>query len=424
MQKNWRDIIQKQKATLNKFSKCNYSDIGNYEILAREVQEISIACGISMYSMEKLFLKLDRNRYLSKSKIYYNFPSMFQERYCFYDILSRVINLFVTQNKGYWILVALYEYYINFLATFMYAVFSCCHNSETEQQGNCLEALYASSCDAVLEYLSLIYEDRIISPDIENANILNTIKLIEKSINDFSQFDTLDYRVFREYDNKLKCCNELIFIHYLLNVENIHVDNFAFPLYGSIMLAIFTEPIIKFWGFNEAPNILPLHIGFHDLRSLNLKNDNFDDDMKKVFPKFLSEKMLHKIKNLTTLVIDDNLGSGSTLNYCKRFIEYFDGFCITRAAETTWTKYILGERIINIDCPSIDDYLKYTQQYDYIKLLNSSDQYVRDFEYNMQKITIGKHEIDKLVLNRFQRKTMILEYYFKRNITNDFNGEY
>lgn len=418
MKDNWKEIIQKQNAVLSKLTKRNYSDIGNYEISICEIQEISNVCRISVQAMEKFFLKLDETRYLSKSGIYYNFLSMFQERQCFYDILSRVRHLFVKQNKGYWILVALYEYYINFLATFMYAVFSCCHDGENEKQFKCLKKLYMNSCDTVYEYLSLIYEDKVIYKNIEDTNIQSTIRLIEKSKGDFSPFYMLNYRVFREYDNKLKCCNELICVHYLLDVENIHVNNFAFPLYGSIMLAIFTKPIIKFWGFNEKVNVLPLHIGFHDLKKLNLRNNNFESDKKKILPKYISEEILNNIKNSTTLVIDDNLGNGTTLSYCKKFIEHFDGLCITRTAETTWNKYISGEKIINVDYPAIEDYLKYTQQYDYIQLLNCSGKYVRDLEYNSQKITIGRSEISRLVLNESQKRSLLLEYDFKKKIYN------
>lgn len=423
MNYKWKDIIKKHNAVFTKLNQRKYSDIGNFELTIFELMEFSGTYNIPIESMESFFHKLDETRYLSKSSIYYDFSSMFEQRYVFYKIITCARRFFKEKCKGYWVLVALYEHYINFLSVFIYTVFSYSNNREHNKQEKYFKKLYEYSCEAVFEYLSLLYDERVVYCNSDDTNILSSIQLIENSINDLSLTCSLDYRVFREYDNKFKCCSELLYVHYLLDVKKIHVNNFAFPLYGSIMLAIFTKPIIRFWGFNDEINVLPLRIGFHDLQKLNLKIDNFEIDKKKILPAFILDDIIKNIRNATTLVIDDNLGNGTTLDYCKKFIEHFDGECITRTAETTWSKYISGEKDIYVDFPAIDDYLRYTQQHEYIQLLRCADVYVRDYEYIAQKTSIGKKEIAKLHLSELQKQNLLLEYEFKKKV-NDLHGKY
>jgi len=150
------------------------------------------------------------------------------------------------------------------------------------------------------------------------------------------------------------------------NILN-EIDAIMYPMYGSLYLMLFNCVILE----RNYKDILcyPVNVGFHD---------KLDKEPQESFDFNLSERSI--------LVLDDNIGAGNTIGWCRRLIEQQNCRCITRVCEIPWDvlerigKYdVVSE---NLDIPSIKSNFRILYKNSFIRQMMSG-------EY--EKIYYSKH---------------------------------
>ena len=82
--------------------------------------------------------------------------------------------------------------------------------------------------------------------------------------------------------------------------------------------------------------IIPIRIGFHDQSNIQY----FDRDgsllASKMFPSHHVEEILNSLNNSTVLIVDDNVGYGTTMTAARKLVENAGGQPFVRCTETAW----------------------------------------------------------------------------------------
>ncbi|QUI23853.1 hypothetical protein HZI73_16810 [Vallitalea pronyensis] len=241
------------------------------------------------------------------------------------------------------------------------------------------------------------------------------------------------FRQFREYDNKPKIINEIIYNEsYIIHEHSI--DTILFPLYGSLTLAIyyrtFKEMMRSEYIVNKQ-NMLLVRVGFHDLSDIDFYSHDGNICWNKIVPQPMIRDLFSAIQDKNVLIIDDNIGYGKTLNFCKYMIKNKNGIGYSRSAETAWHLYKKCGSTHDIsgivDFPSLRSNFHHSVQEYLIKCLSNMD-------YINYSSTISKYEnsLSQMLSNlkiasdygnwsQQQLKRMKNELYYARQNYNDFD---
>lgn len=414
MERKYYEMLEKVRTLNQKFRKVNISDIGCYEIKKDELIKVYTYATTPLDHMTLFFKPIVGNVFLSRTYIYYNFILMHSH---IKELLLLIETAFCLQSSNkdvLWVLNALLDYYENYLIICWYALWENCIENESTQ-----EPLYRF-CEKIkkeIEYIISIhlqlYFDETTFDENAGKKIYKQIELINQAISFIGGIENLSFRTFREFDNRIKCCNEIVYDLYSIKADGFCVDYFMMPLYGASLLAMYSKPLMNYFKIGSEIECLFVRIGFHDLSSLNLSMDSISQNQEKIVPRILFDAFPDILRDKLTLVVDDNFGYGFTTKYCKKMIEQYGGKCLVRTAETSWIKIESGVELI-VDYPSIHNYLRYNRQGEYIERLKKATCYCRQLEYNLESKIITSKQLLSIKLNKMQFKRLNREYNIKK----------
>lgn len=414
MEKKYYEMLKKVKELRQKFRKANLSDIGCYELAVDDLVKVYSYAEVSISHIKLLFKPIDKEKSLSRAYSYYNFELLHSRISELVLLLEKAISLQISNKQILWVVNALLDYYENYLITCWYALWEYCIESENMQVGlyQACEEIRKEIEFIVSTHLELYFEEKISNVQVRER-IYQQIQLIDKTIFTIGGIEKLSFRLFREFDNRIKCCSEIAYDLYAIRAERLHVDNFILPLYGASLLAMYSKPIMNYFKVGDRIDCLFVRVGFHDLSSLKLSIDRIVENQDRIIPRVLCDSFQKKIQDKLTLIIDDNVGYGYTTMYCKKMVEEYGGKCITRTAETSW-QIMLGDNVrLSIDYPSINNYLRYEHQKQYIEGLKKPTSFCRGMESNNESSIVSEKDLLNIELNAQQFKRMHREYRIK-----------
>jgi hypothetical protein len=404
------EVFDKLYKINRKYKDVKISDVGCYELKYEDVKKIS------KKEMTKILFKSINDRVLlSRNSIYYDFEYFHSYIDLFIKLIIETTKIYNEDRTLMYVLSALFDYYENYQLTYWYALIECmCDNVEIQSEMyEYFEKIKFGIEETIKNHL-YVYTEKLLDLEMFACDIQKQCELIELTMKMLKNKVQMNFRLFREYDNRIKCINEIVYSLYALERDEINVDNLFMPLYGASLLAVYAMPVIKFFDIKKDIEVLYARIGFHDLLSLDLSIESIELNESKIAPNKYIRKLKKALKNKTTLIIDDNVGYGLTLNCCKKMIEVYGGTCYTRTPETSWDKILESNISVVTDYPGISNYLRYTQQFKYIEKLHQLDTYTREFEYKKCVRHIEICDIDNYQLSREQRERIFFEYEIRK----------
>ncbi|MEU9575247.1 phosphoribosyltransferase [Streptomyces massasporeus] len=190
-------------------------------------------------------------------------------------------------------------------------------------------------------------------------------------------------RTFRELDSQSKIHDELAFL--LTHVLDARPDVTAvvFPLYGAFSLGLAARAVLPSARPDRALPVHLIRLGFHDLAKVDYLGPDGTICFPLTGPPGHRERLSADISGARVLVVDDNVGYGTTLRACRALVRQLGGQATTRCTETAWHLYYRsGKHDVAdaADLPSLRPNLYYRIQERLIAHLLSGDAvaYVRD----------------------------------------------
>ena len=248
--------------------------------------------------------------------------------------------------------------------------------------GNLLNALFNSEKYFTIDWEFLIF-------------VINNVNVSEA-----------DFRV-PECDNKVEIVKE---ISWLLHSNSVNeVDVIMFPMFGAFHLMLFASVMLEY-GFCKK-ECYPINIGFHD---------QIEREQQEI-----SELSLHGRR---VLILDDNIGSGNTIKWCRTLVKQQGSSCIARVCEIPWDVYcrlnkydVISE---NLDMPSIKSnfrilskniFIHGIMSEDYVKVFRAEHLYVKeDEELNLMRKRILKlSESNQFSYEQMENMSNELNFYDK-----------
>ena len=320
------------------------------------------------------FGTIDEEFSISRTKWYYCFGVTKEILKHIQETLDMRTN---KQNKM--VIYALNEFMLNHFAAYWYSlqynqekknlILSCRLYEQVQYMaGNILNVLIGSE-----EYYCI---------DFEFLNfILNNVNL-----------HNIDFRV-PECDNKIDIVKEISWLLYSKVISE--VDAIMLPMFGAFHLMLFASVIFERLGIKK--DFYPINIGFHD-----------ETNRKK------QEMSQFNLQGKNVLVLDDNIGSGSTIIWCKNYIEKQHATCITRVCEIPWDVYcrinkydVISE---NLNMPSVKNNFRILSKNIFINEIMSG---------NYNKIFSAEH----LYVNQDEELKKINKRIFSLTESNQFSSE-
>ena len=178
---------------------------------------------------------------------------------------------------------------------------------------------------------------------------------------------------FRELDNRQRIRNETAYIIDVLVPEH-KIDTIVCPLYGAMGLASALAARLR----TSSVVVHPVRIGFHDLSYVEFSTPGESHiNVSRIAPPDRIKALRDAVSaGGITLVVDDNVGYGSTLDACRQLVTQLGGTALTRAVETSWhlLDRIPGFSLAGvIDLPGIRPTFHHSLQEELIALLRTGD---------------------------------------------------
>lgn len=170
-----------------------------------------------------------------------------------HSYIDLFIKLIIETTKIYnedrtlmYVLSALFDYYENYQLTYWYALIECmCDNVEIQSEMyEYFEKIKFGIEETIKNHL-YVYTEKLLDLEMFACDIQKQCELIELTMKMLKNKVQMNFRLFREYDNRIKCINEIVYSLYALERDEINVDNLFMPLYGASLLAVYAMPVIK-----------------------------------------------------------------------------------------------------------------------------------------------------------------------------------
>lgn len=215
-----------------------------------------------------------------------------------------------------------------------------------------------------------------------------------------------DFRV-PEYDNKVDVVKEISWLLHS-NVMS-EVDVIIFPMFGAFYIMLFISVILEWKDVKK--ECYPINISFHD----------------QIYRK------QHEISELNlqgrrVLILDDNIGSGNTVEWCKTLVKHQGGRCITRVCEIPWDVYCKMNKydVIynNLDMPTVKSNFRILSKNifingivteDYEKIFKAEHLYIKEDEELkvMYKRIIKLREVNQFSSAQLENMRNEFDFYEK-----------
>ncbi|MGH3291689.1 MAG: hypothetical protein ACRDP7_07780 [Trebonia sp.] len=145
-------------------------------------------------------------------------------------------------------------------------------------------------------------------------------------------------RSSRELDSQAKIRDELAYLLACAAGEGSGVTAVALPMYGSMALGLAARAVLP--AARPGLSVHLIRLGFHDLAGAGfLATDGTVRTALTAPPGHRERLAAAAAAGGRVLVIDDNVGYGTTLRAARRLIAQHGGTAVTRAAETAWHLY-------------------------------------------------------------------------------------
>ena len=146
------------------------------------------------------------------------------------------------------------------------------------------------------------------------------------------------WRTFRELDNPFKIGNELRFLAEHVLAPRPDITAVLAPLYGSLSLALTARTVLPAL-VGRPIDVHLVRLGFHDQGDVAYLGAGGTIHQRATAPRAYRDRLTAAARDATVLVIDDNVGYGSTLRAARALVEQLGGRAITRSVESAWTLY-------------------------------------------------------------------------------------
>ncbi|MCX4763633.1 phosphoribosyltransferase [Streptomyces sp. NBC_01275] len=162
----------------------------------------------------------------------------------------------------------------------------------------------------------------------------------EEPLPDLAPFSSLaSLRVFRELDSQAKLHDELDFLLTHVIDEYPEITSVVVPLYGSFSLGLAARAILPVARPHRKLSVHLIRLGFHDLSTVDYKRTDGTIRSELVGPPEQRERLAADVHGAHVLVVDDNVGYGTTLRAARTLIGQLGGRALTRSVETAWHLY-------------------------------------------------------------------------------------
>ena len=197
---------------LNKrYTAVNISDVGCYELMLNDVYKVIDKAGLPSECIDLYFKRLDGKKLLSRNAIYYNFEEFHACIDKFITLLTQAVLIYEKDKSISYVLTALLEYFENYQLTYWYALWECCIDNADIQ-----DTLY-EYCEKIKlgleQFISIslrAYVGDSFDFKLASINIIKQCILIKESWEFAETKVQLSFRLFREFDNRIKCINEIV----------------------------------------------------------------------------------------------------------------------------------------------------------------------------------------------------------------------
>ncbi len=184
-------------------------------------------------------------------------------------------------------------------------------------------------------------------------------------------------RAFRELDSAWKVAAELGFVASMRATAALSLDALVFPLYGATAIGLAARALAENpAGPLAGVRVHLVQLGFHDLGHIPFLSADGSVRVETLAPPSYLSTMSRDLAGARVLVIDDNVGYGTTLRACRSVVEQFGGECVTRSVETAWDLYdrVAGHDITTaVDIPGLRPNLHHSVHRRLIELIVGDD---------------------------------------------------
>ncbi len=207
---------------------------------------------------------------------------------------------------------------------------------------------------------------------------------LELPIPDLSEIPvSADWRWFRELDSQSAIFHELDFLLHHVIDPSPTITAVVLPMYGSLSLGLAARAVL---GALRPERTIPVHLirlGFHDLAGTGVVDRQGSINVRRLGPAGYLRRLLTDLQGGHVLVIDDNIGYGTTLRAARTLVTRFGGQATTRSVETAWHIFRRsGDHDIAdaADLPGLRPNLHHSIHKNLIQQLRQGDaaRYVRD----------------------------------------------
>ena len=149
-------------------------------------------------------------------------------------------------------------------------------------------------------------------------------------------FEGEPLRPFRELDHRRKIDNEcstiLGRIRHLAQVEQI-----VCPLYGAIRLGVHLIAWQRYVLRRDVPvPVTFIRLGFHDQKGIDYRDSAGEFRWEALVPVSELELLAHLCRGRRVLIVDDNIGYGTTMRGARELVSSAGGVPLVRCCETAW----------------------------------------------------------------------------------------
>jgi hypothetical protein len=146
-------------------------------------------------------------------------------------------------------------------------------------------------------------------------------------------------RIFREFDSQPRIRRELAFL--LANVLELTPDitTLVVLLYGSLSLGLAARAVLPAACPSRPLTVHLIRLGFHDLAGISYHAPDGAIRLDLTGPPGHRDRLAAAVRDGHALVIDDNVGYGTTLRAARALVGQLGGHATTRSVETAWHLY-------------------------------------------------------------------------------------
>jgi len=302
--------------------------LGIYRIPAHEVRS-AVALGASHSMLVPYILAVDGQSFLSRSCAYYDPGSHLAGAADLLEVL-RLIDRREAGEAVPSLRRALVENLLNLYSAAMFRLWEHLTDHAESENAELSRLLDALNSAAVT-----------LSEDLAGSAKPDWVETALPDLAPLSRCGSLSssLRVFRELDSQVKIANELTLLRSALLNTHEEITALVVPLYGSMSLGIAAQAQLAQLRPGRRLAIHMVRLGFHDLASVRSMTSNGDVRLESITPPDRQTLLADSIAGQHVLIVDDNVGYGTTLRAAKSLVRQLGGNPITRSVETAWHLY-------------------------------------------------------------------------------------